>query len=99
MTSFIAGSGSGRSISVIPTVPAAWSVTTIALMEIAPSVICPFCGHTTAMETRSTSSARGQCGPWRQLARIVGVVIRCGHVKDVFDPEANGTLPDVEVTG
>src|SRR5438477_777593 len=34
MTSFIAACGSGRSTSVIPAVPAAWSVTTIAFMVI-----------------------------------------------------------------
>src|SRR5215213_138155 len=33
MTSFIAAGGSGRSTSFIPAVPAAWSVTTIALMN------------------------------------------------------------------
>jgi hypothetical protein len=32
MTSFIAAGGSGRSASVIPAVPAAWSVTTIAFI-------------------------------------------------------------------
>src|SRR6266704_1696617 len=32
MTSFIAAVGSGRSASVIPAVPAAWSVTTIAFI-------------------------------------------------------------------
>ena len=31
---------SGRSTSVIPAVPAAWSVTTIAFMVIVSSVIC-----------------------------------------------------------
>src|SRR5215813_2376821 len=35
MTSFIAADGSGRSASVIPAVPAASSVTTIALIGIA----------------------------------------------------------------
>src|SRR6516165_8336760 len=39
MTSFIAACGSGRSISVIPAVPAAWSVTTIAFMGFVSSVI------------------------------------------------------------
>src|SRR6202035_3225103 len=39
MTSFIAACGSGRSISVIPAVPAAWSVTTIAFMGIVSSVL------------------------------------------------------------
>src|SRR6185312_3255023 len=33
MTSFIAAGGSGRSTSVIPAVPAAWSVTTIAFIR------------------------------------------------------------------
>src|SRR5262249_36536971 len=40
MTSFMAAGGSGRSTSVIPAVPAAWSVTTIAFMGIVSSVIC-----------------------------------------------------------
>jgi hypothetical protein len=46
MTSFIAAGGSGRSTSVIPAVPAASSVTTIAFMGIVSSVICRFahCG-------------------------------------------------------
>src|SRR5918996_2276333 len=39
MTSFIAACGSGRSTSVIPAVPAAWSITTIAFMGILSSVI------------------------------------------------------------
>jgi hypothetical protein len=33
MTSFIAGCGSGRSVSFIPAVPAAWSVTMIAFID------------------------------------------------------------------
>src|SRR3954466_16052404 len=33
MTSFIAAGGSGRSTSVIPAVPAAWSVATIAFIR------------------------------------------------------------------
>src|SRR5215469_14627596 len=36
MTSFIAAGGSGRSTSVIPAVPAAWSVTTIAFIRHLP---------------------------------------------------------------
>src|SRR5437660_1106127 len=40
MTSFIAAGGSGRSTNVIPAVPAASSVTTIALMRTVSSVIC-----------------------------------------------------------
>src|SRR3546814_10474827 len=42
MTSFIAACGSGRSTSVIPAVPAAWSVTTIAFIVIVSSAICFF---------------------------------------------------------
>src|SRR5215510_9962229 len=38
MTSFIAACGLGRSTSVMPAVPAAWSVTTIAFMIIFSSV-------------------------------------------------------------
>src|SRR5437660_7120521 len=37
MTSFIAAGGSGRSTSVIPAVPAAWSVTTIAFIRHLPA--------------------------------------------------------------
>ena len=37
-TSFIAACGSGRSTSVIPAVPAAWSVTTIAFIVHLPVV-------------------------------------------------------------
>src|SRR5262245_65489143 len=39
MTSLIAAVGSGRSISVIPAVPAAWSVTTIAFIGVVSSII------------------------------------------------------------
>src|SRR5438270_11101759 len=42
MTSLIAVGGSGRSTSVIPAVPAASSVTTIAFMGIVSSLICLF---------------------------------------------------------
>src|SRR5499433_2813728 len=50
MTSLIAACGSGRSASVIPAVPAAWSVTTIAFMGIVSSVICLFGGNIAGME-------------------------------------------------
>ena len=49
MTSFIAAGGSGRSTSFIPAVPAAWSVTTIALMNFS-AVICLFAGNVAASE-------------------------------------------------
>src|SRR5947209_3256788 len=45
MTSFIAACGSGRSTSVIPAVPAAWSVTTIAFI-----VHLPVCGRSSSSE-------------------------------------------------
>jgi hypothetical protein len=51
MTSFIAACGSGRSTSVIPAVPAAWSVTTIAFMVIFSSVICLFGENVAATES------------------------------------------------
>src|SRR6516165_7686014 len=51
MTSFIAACGSGRSTSVIPAVPAAWSVTTIAFMRIVSSVICLFAGYVPARKS------------------------------------------------
>src|SRR6266576_2940309 len=41
MTSFIAAGGSGRSTSVIPAVPAAWSVTTIAFIVPPPCAEYP----------------------------------------------------------
>src|SRR6188508_2244880 len=45
MTSFIAAGGSGRSISVIPAVPAASSVTTIAFMGSSPRLFVSFVVH------------------------------------------------------
>src|SRR5438067_242699 len=61
MTSFIAACGSGRSISFIPAVPAAWSVTTIAFMMIFSSVICVFGGNVAALESPFDISCQG---PW-----------------------------------
>src|SRR6516162_6774337 len=61
MTSFIAACGSGRSTSVIPAVPAAWSVTTIAFMMIFSSVICLFGGNVAALESPFDISCQG---PW-----------------------------------
>src|SRR2546429_4733959 len=49
MTSFIAAGGSGRSTSLIPAVPAACSVTTIAFMGIVSSVICLLGGNVASM--------------------------------------------------
>src|SRR6516162_4209646 len=47
--SFMAACGLGCSTSFIPAVPAAWSVTTIAFMEIVSSVICLLGGHVASM--------------------------------------------------
>ena len=44
--------GSGHSTSVIPAVPAAWSVTTIAFMGIVSSVICLLGGHVSLTDER-----------------------------------------------
>src|SRR5437879_1716082 len=61
MTSFIAAGGSGRSTSVIPAVPAAWSVTTIAFMMIFSLVICLVGGNVAALESPFDISCQG---PW-----------------------------------
>src|SRR4029077_11121226 len=52
MTSFIAARGSGRSTSVIPAVPAAWSVTTIAFIAHHPGIECVTARHP-ALPTRA----------------------------------------------
>src|SRR5215468_1386130 len=59
MTSFIAAGGLGRSTSFIPAVPAAWSVTTIAFMEIVSSAIYLCAGYVPAIKAHSISHARG----------------------------------------
>src|SRR5215469_8655752 len=72
MTSFIAAGGSGRSTSVIPAVPAAWSVTTIAFMGIVASVICLFGGNVASMGAyRSWTNADDRL-PADPLGRIEG---------------------------
>src|SRR5258708_34886125 len=63
MTSFIAAGGSGRSTSVIPAVPAASSVTTIAFMGIVSSLACLFGGLRTNVNGRL---------PAHPLGRVVG---------------------------
>src|SRR2546423_13062110 len=73
MTSFIAAGGSGRSTSFIPAVPAAWSVTTIAFMELSPrsfggnvaifsAVSCLFGGNVAASEYPLDISCSGAIG-------------------------------------
>src|SRR5262249_34321112 len=58
MTSFIAAGGSGRSTSVIPAAPAAWSVTTIAFMGIASSITCLFGGSRTNADDRLPAAVK-----------------------------------------
>ncbi|GAA0402066.1 hypothetical protein GCM10009530_62450 [Microbispora corallina] len=54
----MAAGGSGRSTSVIPAVPAAWSVTTIAFMGIVSSVSCLFDGRVSLTARRSSALSR-----------------------------------------
>src|SRR5204863_6102714 len=60
MTSFIAAGGSGRSTSVIPAVPAASSVTTIAFIGIVSSLICLFGGSRTNADDRLPADPLGR---------------------------------------
>src|ERR1700745_228102 len=90
MTSFIAGSGSGRSTSVIPAVPAAWSVTTIAFMAIASSVICLWGAWTGPCRSPATADDRLPLAPH---SRIEGgdSMVEGSHVADV---RPQPTIPD-----
>src|SRR3954451_6665930 len=60
MTSFIAGGGSGRSTSVIPAVPAASSVATIAFMGIVSSPISLFGGSLANADDRLPADPLGR---------------------------------------
>src|ERR1700730_15108104 len=60
MASFIAADGSGRSTSIIPAVPAASSVTTIAFMGITSSLICLFGGSRTNADDRLPADPLGR---------------------------------------
>src|ERR1700756_3146468 len=60
MTSFIAAGGSGRSTTVIPAVPAASSVTTIAFMGIVSSPIRLFGGSRTNADDRLPADPLGR---------------------------------------
>src|ERR671934_715002 len=82
MTSFIAAGGSGRFTSVIPAVPAAWSVTTIAFMAIVSSLICLFGGSRTNADDRL---------PADPLGRIEG----CNSVVEGRDVADVGPQPSV----
>src|SRR3954465_3545436 len=60
MTSFIAGSGSGRSTSVIPPVPADPSGTTIAFIGIVSSPVSLFGGSRTNADDRLPADPLGR---------------------------------------
>src|SRR6266480_2371419 len=77
MTSFIAAGGSGRSTSVIPAVPAAWSVTTIAFMGIVSSVICLFSAVMGACRSRTNADDRLPADPLGRIEGRDGIVQGC----------------------
>src|SRR4051794_10205098 len=74
MTSLIAARGCGRSASVIPAIPAAWSVTTIAFIGPVSSV-CPCREHSPRSAARPPSEPFGRLagGGVRGLAPWFGV--------------------------
>src|SRR5438046_8204406 len=82
MTSFIAAGGSGRSTSFIPAVPAAWSVTTIAFMELSPR---SFGGNVAGMGACRSRTNADDSLPVAPLGRIEGVdgVVERRGVADV----------------
>jgi hypothetical protein len=82
MTSFIAAGGSGRSTSVIPAVPAASSVTTIAFIGIVSSLIC-LCGG-----SRTNADDRLPADP---LGRVEG----CNGIVEGRDVAAVSPQPSV----
>src|SRR5436309_14070795 len=96
MTSFIAAGGSGRSTSFIPAVPAAWSVTTIAFMELSPR---SFGGNVAGMGAcRSRTNADDRL-PVDPLGRIEGGdgVVEGRDVADVR-PQPSVTHPLDDLT-
>src|SRR4051812_48237746 len=83
MTSFIAACGSGRSTSVIPAVPAASSVTTIAFIGIVSSLICLFGG------SRTNADDRLPADPLSRVERGNGIV----EGRDVADVGPQSSVP------
>src|SRR6266704_1087699 len=96
MTSFIAAGGSGRSTSVIPAVPAAWSVTTIAFMGIASPVICLFGALMGACRSRTNADDRLPADPLGRIESRDGIVEGC-DVADVR-PQPSVTHPPDDLT-
>src|SRR5579859_2823934 len=80
MTSFIAAAGSGRSASIIPAVPAAWSITTIAFILVSVSVLAAtlggrFCGQTGRRRLADDATpSGGDCAVGRR--RFVGDLVQ-----------------------
>ncbi|GFE86453.1 hypothetical protein GCM10011488_14070 [Steroidobacter agaridevorans] len=78
-TSFIAGSGSGRSTNFIPAVPAAWSVTTIAFMEWSPRIRRVMPRATVAAESDAeTAPLNARCervaiGSYARIVQVGGL--------------------------
>src|SRR3981189_3317499 len=89
MTSFIAAGGSGRSTSVIPAVPAASSVTTIAFMGIVSSVICLFGALMGACRSRTSADDRLPADPLGRVEGGDGVV----EGRDVADVRPQPSVP------
>src|ERR1044072_6629614 len=89
MSCFIAAGGSGRSISVIPAVPAAWSVTTIAFMGIVSSVICLFGALMGAWRSRTDADDRLAADPLGRIEVRDGIV----QGRDVPDVRPQPSVP------
>src|SRR5215470_1245135 len=87
-TSFIAACGSGRSTSFIPAVPAAWSVTTIAFMEIS-SIIWWKCCRYGACRSRTNADDRLPADPLGRIEGGDGVV----EGRDVADVRPQPAVP------
>src|SRR5689334_405966 len=98
MTSFIAAGGSGRSTNVIPAVPAASSVTTIAFIRHLPLSSSRLCGESQHLVRRALRSitvlmdtwvvfrpvGRGVSGPGtRHPPVLVSQTHGISHAKDV----------------
>src|ERR1700745_2744920 len=83
MTSFIAAGGSGRSTTVIPAVPAASSVTTIAFMGIVSSLICLFGGSRPNADDRLPADPLGR----------IEVCNRTGEGRAVADVRPQPSVP------
>src|SRR5215468_10251200 len=89
MTSFIAACGSGRSISFIPAVPAAWSVTTIAFKELSPRSFGGNVAGMGACRSRTNADDRLPVDPLGRIEGSDGVV----EGRDVADVRPQPSVP------